>query len=322
MEVYNHIGQLLYHHDCVILPDFGGFITNYKSAKIDYINHNFYPPGKDVSFNKNLVINDALLINHLANIENVSYIESKNIVVAFVKKTNKKLNSGETVIFDGIGKFYYDKQRILQFEPDISSNFLLESYGLSSFHFPALDTVESSLGQRKMKFDKSHKPVFIKKKTLKRIAIGVPAILLLSLLNFNSGKISNQFSGLSSVIPLPVINFQEKSNIEIEDNTLIVESEEFIAETIVEEDVIEAPELDAISSSQRFFIIAGSFSEEKNAIAFSQKLKQSNFPSEVLDLENGKFRVVFSGHINKMEALSELRRIRKSVEANAWMLKK
>ena len=62
MNLINHISELLYDHNCVIIPGFGGFITNYKSADFDHQNNVVLPARKVVAFNQSLVENDGLLI--------------------------------------------------------------------------------------------------------------------------------------------------------------------------------------------------------------------------------------------------------------------
>ena len=68
----DYISDLLFLHDCVIIPDFGGFICNYRSAYIDADSGVICPPGKDILFNRNLTHNDGLLVNWIADKENIS----------------------------------------------------------------------------------------------------------------------------------------------------------------------------------------------------------------------------------------------------------
>ena len=51
MNVEKHIGELLYDHNCVIVPDLGGFVANYAPAKIHPTQHTFTPPTKNIVFN-------------------------------------------------------------------------------------------------------------------------------------------------------------------------------------------------------------------------------------------------------------------------------
>ena len=77
LEVSKYIKDLLFIHDCVILPGFGGFVANYKPANIDDNLNIVSPPSKAVGFNRNLSKNDGLLINRLAESENLSYLEAE-----------------------------------------------------------------------------------------------------------------------------------------------------------------------------------------------------------------------------------------------------
>ena len=61
MKFDTYIAELLEEHDCVIVPDFGGFVANYAPANVNSINHRFDPPYRKISFNKLLVHNDGLL---------------------------------------------------------------------------------------------------------------------------------------------------------------------------------------------------------------------------------------------------------------------
>jgi len=73
MTLANYINDLLYRYDCVIVPDFGGFVTNAISAKVNQFSHTFYPPTKQITFNSHLKNNDGLLANYIASSENVSF---------------------------------------------------------------------------------------------------------------------------------------------------------------------------------------------------------------------------------------------------------
>ncbi len=48
MNITNHINELLLKHNCVIVPDLGAFISAYKPASINPINHKFSPPSQDI----------------------------------------------------------------------------------------------------------------------------------------------------------------------------------------------------------------------------------------------------------------------------------
>ena len=73
MQFDTYISDLLYRYECVIIPDFGAFLTNSVSAQIHESTHTFYPPKKVISFNEQLKNNDGLLANYIASIEKIPF---------------------------------------------------------------------------------------------------------------------------------------------------------------------------------------------------------------------------------------------------------
>ena len=73
MQLASYINDLLFRYECVIIPGFGAFLTQYHSARIDKSTNTFTPPGKLVSFNRQLQTNDGLLANYIATLESCSY---------------------------------------------------------------------------------------------------------------------------------------------------------------------------------------------------------------------------------------------------------
>jgi cell division septation protein DedD len=130
-KIAKHITELLYYHDCVILPELGGFIANYRSANIDPQRKLIHPPGKNVLFNKHVKVNDGLLASKLVKEESISYDKAIKELTRFINRTKKQINSGERVVLDKVGVLYLDKENNIQFIQD-STNFLTSSFGLPS----------------------------------------------------------------------------------------------------------------------------------------------------------------------------------------------
>lgn len=138
MKLENYISDLLYRYECVIVPDFGGFITSEVGSKIDYNNHHFYPPFKKLSFNAYLKNNDGLLVNYIASVEQISFEQA----TAWLKETvliwHQKMESGK-LLLSKIGTFQLNAEGKLQFEPDLIENYLTSSFGLSSLVSKTID---------------------------------------------------------------------------------------------------------------------------------------------------------------------------------------
>jgi hypothetical protein len=105
VDISGYIRELLSGHDCVIIPEFGAFIGNYASARLDSATNTFYPPSKKISFNVNLTHNDGLLIGRISSKSGLNYSDARDLVEEFVKETRKKISHGERVTFSDIGSF-------------------------------------------------------------------------------------------------------------------------------------------------------------------------------------------------------------------------
>lgn len=149
MDISVYISELLYEHECVIVPGFGGFLAQYKPAYIHPTQHTIAPPAKSVSFNAQLSINDGLLVNYLAQEEGITYPQATDKIETWVRVTKALLKKGEDVNLPKIGRFYNDIERHLQFQPDNSVNYLKSSFGL-----PVIEAAPILRG--KQEFELSH----------------------------------------------------------------------------------------------------------------------------------------------------------------------
>ncbi|MDR1757305.1 MAG: hypothetical protein LBR65_10200 [Culturomica sp.] len=136
----HYISDLLFLHDCVILPDFGGFICNYRSACVDEATGTIRPPSKDILFNRNLTHNDGLLANWIVNKEDTSYDKAMKLIEVFCEELKVRLNQRQRVVFGDVGVFYTDRRFNIIFESG-DSNFLADTYGMSEVEAPKV-TVE------------------------------------------------------------------------------------------------------------------------------------------------------------------------------------
>ena len=142
MDLSLFIADLLKKNNCVIVPGFGGFITNYKPAVIDELRQKIYPPSKSILFNFNLINNDGLLANYVSNKINKTYSESINLIQDVSNDWKVKLSKGERISIDEIG-FLYEDKGLIQFEQNREFNVLLSAYGLSSVNFVSIESIEN-----------------------------------------------------------------------------------------------------------------------------------------------------------------------------------
>ena len=133
MDIKAFIRELLFSHDCVIVPGFGGFIGNYFPARIDKSTGTLYPPVRKISFNRNINHNDGLLISKISQSTGLNYGDARRLVEEFVKRLSCRLMKGGKVVFDHIGIFVNNHENNIQFEPEANINYHLDSYGLEPF---------------------------------------------------------------------------------------------------------------------------------------------------------------------------------------------
>ena len=318
-NINKYIGGLLFIHDCVILPGFGGFVTNYHGAEHEELSNTFHPPKKDVLFNQNLTYNDGLLINYLAKNLKLNYREAEQLTKKEVEDAWFKLEETGQVSFEGIGTFSYDKNHKLVFEPTITENFLTDSYGLSSFRFPPLN-YQKSIHRLNSNYNSTEMNSGLKQ-TLKWAAIAIPIVGILSLIPYiknNNQQVAN--IGLPDSIVdekpiedthtsmVPDTNLSGMINKATDKRTAL-----FYVET--NHSTIKPQ----INENKNFYIIGASYKDKDNALTQAEDYLNKGYNAEIVE-SNNLYRVSIASFDSKVNALHELRRLR-SEEQNdkVWL---
>ena len=134
-----YIEELIIRHECVIVPNLGGFITYCDKAIVR--NNMFYAPTERIRFNSLLTYHDGLLAEAYMRDRNIGYSEALNAIATEVKQIKKSLNSGNTVIFGRIGALSLSAENNITL---LNSNpkFLPENIGLPVVHLKQLASAE------------------------------------------------------------------------------------------------------------------------------------------------------------------------------------
>ena len=133
VNVAHYISELLFLHDCVVVPGFGGFVCTYAPARIHPAQHMFHPPSKQLVFNRHLQQNDGLLAHAIAAAVPCRFEEAMAAIESFVTETSAALNAGKAVTLHNVGQLSLDPERNIRFEADQEVNFLIDAFGLGSF---------------------------------------------------------------------------------------------------------------------------------------------------------------------------------------------
>ncbi len=142
-----YIKELLYEHDCVVLPGFGGFIARYEGATIHTLKHSLLPPRKKLAFNSSLKVSDGLLENTISRKEGISLDEVTVELKSFVAEIEDGIEEIGHYQIAGIGKFFYNEEYSIQFEADAKENFLEESYALPELYFKPIEREEHEMAK-------------------------------------------------------------------------------------------------------------------------------------------------------------------------------
>lgn len=138
MKIAQFVGELLYDYECVVIPGLGGFIAEDKSVTLNKVTDRFNPPFRKIHFNIHLRANDGLLVNYVAQKENLAYRTAKQRVDNFVHLCHKALDDGKKINFKLIGSIYYDEDKNIVFKQNETLNYNSESFGLGSIVSPSI----------------------------------------------------------------------------------------------------------------------------------------------------------------------------------------
>lgn len=301
MEISQYIKELLLLNDCVIIPEFGGFVANYKPATIE--NNQFFPPTKEIAFNNKLISNDGLLINYISEAEGIDYFNAKQKLDSFVEETMLNLERNRNIYFDGVGYLHYDSRENLQFEPQLKQNLLVESYGLQNFSYEKLYQRQMPKPAIKVEY-REPVPVIFQQRKLKKLAIAIPLLIAMALIPMkkNNEYLSKSDMGLWETLiqstPTAPIQTQEQNLTEKSINVTTV------------------PETEQL----KYFIIGGSFKSEENADKYIQQLKEQGYNGQNLGVFKGLNRVAIKGFSTMDEAQKELNSLlTKNPASGVWI---
>ncbi|PHQ56032.1 MAG: hypothetical protein COC16_04015 [Lutibacter sp.] len=306
MTLAKYISDLLYRYECVIVPNFGGFVTNEISAKVNHFTHTFHAPSKQLTFNSHLQNNDGLLANYVATSKNISYSEAITIIEKEVEKWNLSLTN-EEVELENIGSFHVNKEGKLIFEPTTIINYLTSSFGLSSYVSPA-----------------------IKRLAYKEKAANLKTITPIAHSEGNQRKtpVFIKYAAAAAIIfALGTVGWKEYQKFEY--TNLVAQSmqqQQKVVKTIQEATFVISNPLPTITlnvakQTYNYHIIAGAFRDPANAEKKLQQLLQKGFNAKIIGVNKWNLtQVTYNSFNSRNDAINSLNSIRKSDSQDAWLL--
>ncbi|MEN8224844.1 MAG: SPOR domain-containing protein [Bacteroidota bacterium] len=329
-----YISELLFDHDCVILPGFGGFLTNYSGARIHPIKHSFHPPARTIVFNANLSTNDGLLIEYVSRVINISYQEASGMVNDYASSCIRDLEAGNTIHFTNIGTCRMGREKNIIFDPDHSSNYLADAFGLPSFVSPAIK--RESVRERLEKQLTPHPvPPSEKKKRNLRPALGwaagisIPIAAALLLYMYSPRIVDDLGRSYASFVPTVKFTSGESrlpasagSDARFENFRLMPEETPKENAVVPEQLPQPKPEAVTVNTLKKYQIVVGAFSREANAKKYVYKLQTKSYDASIIgNSSTGLIRVSINGSDSKRDAIQLLEQVRSDENPSAWLLR-
>lgn len=354
-QITQLISELLYRHDCVIIPNFGGFVARHDSAHFSKGNSLLCPPTKQLLFNKNLVHQDGLLVSALMEQRTISFVDAALQLNDYKDYIQSLLSAKKRFELQNVGLLYIDSENSLRFEPKADVNFLLDSFG-----FEPIIANELVLEVEKpivTKHFEDRKAIVLAPEKQKRsyakiatLAIGVPVTLafllfaayskpmkplLQSTLNPFYTPEKTYFPSKEKIRPAFIINDNEKQPI-IEDangyaafklsengNILIATSNEIISKvdkTAVTKHLITTNTVKQFDG--KYQVVVGCFGVEGNANKLITELQNNNIGAGISGVNAKGLHVVSCGGFNSKEEAAQLLASIKLAYPNAWVMGK
>jgi cell division septation protein DedD len=347
MRLDPFIADLLFDHDCVIIPEFGGLVTNYRSARLNVVSHVIHPPSKHIGFNPQLKQNDGLLVNYVASVLSVSYKDASAMVAQCIVDYRKELQQQGRFSLERIGVFFFDRAGRLQFIPDEGENYLTASFGCKPVQLKPVVVASADrvtevpvidINQTKRKWS----PLKV------AAAIAVPMLLVASFLAGNHASQHGEL-GFNSINPFaearkvsayaPKI---ESWDLELKpvqpDYSILLDNQEktsvdFVSGALTQEDVVPAPKTKSapavstrvaerrVTNSTKkasFALIGGAFQIKENAERLVNQLRAQGYDASLAGMKDNLYLVAYGYYDVRAEAVEDLRRVQ-STGGKAWI---
>ena len=306
MTLSEYITDLLYRYECVIVPEFGGFVTNTQSARISNYSNTFYPPSKKLTFNNHLKNNDGLLANYIASVDKMPFKSAMNFIRFEVNQWKEELANTD-VTLEGIGTLSLDDGKIV-FQPQKEVNYLTDSYGLGTV---VSSEIKREVYKKQVEELEEKAPILVQEREkerpnyLKYAAIFILGLSLLSLAGYQLYQDQEHKREVAASKEQ-----RKEMNEKIQQATFIVS------------DALPSIILDANRTTYPYHVIAGAFRFPENADKMVKLLQDQGFENaRILGINQwGLTQVSFDSYDTRSDALNSLYKLRKSMNEDAWLL--
>jgi len=331
------IESLLLEHDCVIIPNFGGFVINVQDFKFDDKEAIIYPRKKSIAFNERLKSDDGILSMHMANHHLISQKKAFELVAEFGKEMKDGLRKNQPLAFGNLGNFSLTEESKIIFEPNQSFNYDLDQFGLFPVSTGARKKpilveapIEKSLEDLPMQTKEEVEQVYEPRKITSKfyaylfLAFIVGGMGAYVLTEPNSKFVNSSFSPLTIRIKKEVKQGKVQSAptavVHVKQNESLVQ-----ASNSKNEELKPALSSKELEDSDHIFLVAASFKTMEKAELGRAELIQKGFNDAVIlpKSEDETYYRVSLGSSKSMDlAYVEATKLKKEKKIDIWVFKK
>ena len=297
-----YIEELIIRHECVIVPNLGGFITYCDKAIVR--NNMFYAPTERIRFNSLLTYHDGLLAEAYMRDRNIGYSEALNAIATEVEQIKKSLNSGNTVLFGRIGALSLSAENNITL---LNSNpkFLPENIGLPVVHLKQLASAEPT-NTITINIPQTSTNAL-------RYVASIAIIFLITLFIPNQTNNNTQHASISfdSLRSIKSIEYSEES-VENSDESVENNSSVLTPQSSLEDN----------SSLNKYHLIIASLTSREDAEEYIANHTQFDRTQLQIIESKGKYRISAAGFNKYKDALQYMDSIRNDVPIaqKAWIM--
>lgn len=322
MELAIYIKNLLYNHDKVIVAGFGTLKTVYKPAEISSFQHTITPPSKTLEFEGDIIPSDGLLEKYIASERKIAKKSADKLISDIILAETRKLNSEETIHWEGIG--YFSKEAgTIRFKPEQEANFLTDSFGLSKIDYKPVEfklTPKNTATHEVIAKKRNFTYLIMFSLIVLIIGGGIAVYLYYPDLLSKFKKITQKTSVVQPSKDSQPVTANTKDTTKTSELEQVVDKNTNKKEALAIKPSADNP---AIQENVSYYIIAGSFKTFDRASILSKQLKKEGYTPEVIQFDQELFRVSLGEFKDKAEALKELDKIKTNKGSEAvWLLTK
>lgn len=343
LRIITHIERLLLTHDCVILPKFGGFVLQTLPATYQEEEHLFRPMRKEVMFNVTLQHTDGLLSESYMQMYGVDYRKAQLMLEEDIEALNVSLEQDKRITLGRIGTFSIGEEGQTIFTPGDSGVFNADSYGLPSFHFPVLRSLEEEREEVALLAGKKKKDVFyipVSRKLIRVVAASAAAAVALFFVVSTPVKEVNLSAYTASFVPTEMINYRFEEPISQPEEIQISQVDEMVAEVtpkieatketeiakapsapeVRKEVAVPAPKAELVATKKMYHIVIASFPTEEQANEYISGVDRTQCKNVSKVVRDGKYRIYADKFNNRADAESYMATLRKIEKyKDAWL---